>query len=81
MALMRKRKVSFMMRTVVNSVEDGRVRVTGPSGEGVVEADSVITSLMAPEEGVWKDTAGSLAKEVYFIGDAKKTEAPSERDP
>jgi 2,4-dienoyl-CoA reductase (NADPH2) len=72
MALMRKRKVSFMMRTAVNSVEDVRVRVTGPSGEGVVEADSVITSLMAPEEGVWKDTAGSLAKEVYFIGDAKK---------
>lgn len=72
MALMRKRKVNFMMRTVVNAVEDGRVRVTGPSGEGVVETDSVITSLMAPEEGVWKDTARSLASEAYFIGDAKK---------
>lgn len=72
MALMRKRKVNFMMRTVINSVEDGRVRVTGPSGEGVVETDSVITSLMAPEEDIWKNTAGSLAGEVYFIGDAKK---------
>jgi hypothetical protein len=72
MALMRKRKVNFMMRTAVNAVEEGRVRVTGPAGEGAVETDSVITSLMAPEADIWRNTAGSLAGEAYFIGDAKK---------
>ncbi len=72
MALMRKKKVNFMMRTRVGAVEEGVVRVLGPSGEGAVEADSIIMSLFYPEEDIWRDMAHTLAGEAYFIGDAKK---------
>ncbi len=72
MALMKKKKVNFVMCTVVNSMTDGKITFTGPSGTGSLNADSVITSVFYPEDGVWKESAESLAKEVYFIGDAKK---------
>jgi len=62
-----------MMRTRVGAIEEGVVRVLGPSGqEGAVEADSIIMSLFYPEEGTWKDVAHTLAGETHFIGDAKK---------
>lgn len=72
MALMRKRKVTFMMRATVGSISNGNIRFTGPSGEGHLEADSVIMSIFQPEDGIWKKSMDSLAKEVYVIGDAKK---------
>lgn len=71
MALMRKRKVNFVMNTRINSVANSIVRVTGASGEGAIEADSVIMSIFHPEEGTWNQSP-SLAGEIYFIGDAKK---------
>jgi len=71
-ALMKKKKVTLMMHTKFVAVEDGLVRVLGPSGDGAIEADNVIMALFYPEEGVWKKAAPTLAKEVYFIGDAKK---------
>jgi len=72
MALMKKKKVNFMKRTRVTAIEGGLVSVLGPSGEGAVEADSIIMSVFYPEEEVWGRNASALAKEVYFIGDAKK---------
>jgi 2,4-dienoyl-CoA reductase (NADPH2) len=72
MALMKKKKVNFMMNTRVNSAESSLVKFTGPSGVGSLQTDTVIISLFYPEEGVWRQSPGSLADEVYFIGDAKK---------
>ncbi len=72
MALMKKKKVNFMMRTSVNEIKGNGVRFTGASGEGSSEFDTVVMAIMYPEEGVWRESAGSLADEVYFIGDAKK---------
>ena len=71
MALMKKKKVNFMMRTKVTGVEKGLVRFAGSKGEGSIEADSIIMSLFYPEE-TWKKTAHTLAREFYIIGDAKK---------
>ncbi len=72
MALMKKKKVSFMMRTSVSAISARSVGFSGPSGDGNAEFDTVIMAIMYPEDGAWKQYAGSLAKEVYFIGDAKK---------
>ncbi len=72
MALMKKKKVSFMMRTSVNLIEGSTVRFTGASGEGSSEFDTVVMSILHPEDGIWKQSMRSLAAEVYFIGDAKK---------
>ena len=72
MALMKKKKVNFMMRTAVNSIADGNIAFTAPSGEGNLEVDSIVMSIFHPENGIWKRSMGSLAEEVYFIGDAKK---------
>lgn len=72
MALMKKKKVSFMMRTSVSAISARTVGFSGPSGDGNAEFDTVIMAIMYPEDGIWKQSAGSLAKEVYFIGDAKK---------
>jgi 2,4-dienoyl-CoA reductase (NADPH2) len=72
MALMKKKKVNFMMRTSITSVGGNSVTFAGPSGEGSSEFDTVVMALMYPEDGIWKESAGSLAQEVYFIGDAKK---------
>jgi 2,4-dienoyl-CoA reductase (NADPH2) len=72
MALMRKKKVNFMMRTSIHDVGVGSVTFAGPSGEGSQEFDTVIMAIMHPEDGIWRRSAESLAKEVYFIGDAKK---------
>lgn len=71
-ALMRKKKVNLMMRTRVTGVEDGTVRVLGPSGDAGIEADNVISAIFYPEDGCWKKDSSTLAKEVYLIGDAKK---------
>lgn len=72
MALMKKKKVVLKTLTKVVAIDGGRVRVIGPSGEDTLEADSVIMALFHPEAGLWENNAQSLAKEVYFIGDAKK---------
>ncbi|MDD4197011.1 MAG: FAD-dependent oxidoreductase [Syntrophorhabdaceae bacterium] len=72
MALMKKKKVNFMMRTAIDSIGDRSIRFTGPSGQGSLEVDSVIMSIFYPEDGIWKQSVDSLAGEVYFIGDAKK---------
>ncbi len=71
-ALMRRKKVDLMMRTRIVGIEGGMIRVLGPSGESVVQADSIISAMFYPEEGEWKKLAPTLAKEAYFIGDAKK---------
>ncbi|HBL22922.1 MAG TPA: NADH oxidase [Deltaproteobacteria bacterium] len=72
MALMKKKRVNFMKSTRVTAIEDGRISVISPSGESTVEADSIIMSVFYPEEEVWGRKASTVAKEVYFIGDAKK---------
>ncbi len=73
MALMKRKKVVFMMRTAVESILEGMIKFTGPSGKGgYLEADSIIMSIFHPEEGIWKQAMEPLAKEVFFIGDAKK---------
>lgn len=72
MALMKRKKVNFMMRTSVSSIDSGAVRFISPSGEASSEFDTVIMSVLYPEGGIWWQSAASLAGEVHFIGDAKK---------
>jgi hypothetical protein len=69
---MKKKKVNFMMLTSVDSIEGPNIQFSGVKGEGTLEFDSVIMAVLYPEDGIWRQSANSLAKEVYFIGDAKK---------
>ena len=72
MALMKKKKVNFMMLTSVDAIDGQSIKFSGAKGEGSLEFDTVVMAVLYPEDGIWKQSAGSLAKEVYFIGDAKK---------
>lgn len=69
--LMKKRKVLFLNKTKVSRIEDRLVHVSGPSGEKTIESDSIIITLFEPEK-MWQKEMKGLAREIYFIGDAKK---------
>jgi NADPH-dependent 2,4-dienoyl-CoA reductase/sulfur reductase-like enzyme len=69
--LMKKNKVLFLSQTKVANIEDKFVHVTGPLAEKTIEADSIVMAMFKPEKNLRQETKG-IAKEVYFIGDAKK---------
>jgi 2,4-dienoyl-CoA reductase (NADPH2) len=70
--LMKERKVIFLTRTKVSAKEDQKVSVLSQNkGEITIEADSVIMALLEPDE-YWHTNVLNIAKEVHFIGDARK---------
>jgi 2,4-dienoyl-CoA reductase (NADPH2) len=69
--LMKKNKVLFYTQTKVTRLEDNLVYISGPLGEKSVETDSIIMTLLKPEES-WRQGTQGFIKELYFIGDAKK---------
>jgi len=71
MGLMKTKKVVFLTRTRVSGIEGTLVRVSGPSGEKMIETDSIIMALLEPAKNRW-ETVQDIAREIYFIGDAKK---------
>ena len=66
--LLREKKVSLMTGTRILGVEAGGIRVAGPKGEKVIEADGVIMAVQTPG----KPWDPSVAAEVCYIGDAKQ---------
>ena len=81
MALMKKKKVSFMMGTSINSIEGSNVRFTGPSGEGSSEFDTIVMSILHPEDGIWKAIRGVSGRGSIFHWRCKETPAPPQCDP
>ncbi len=70
--IMKERKVIFLTGTKVSLIQDRLVSVSAPyTGEKTIEADSVIMALLEPDE-YWRKNALNIAKEVHFIGDARK---------
>ena len=69
--LMKKNKVLFLTQTKVTDIKDGLIHVSGSTGEKTIEADSIIMALFEPEKS-WQQETQGIAKEVHFIGDAKK---------
>jgi 2,4-dienoyl-CoA reductase (NADPH2) len=69
--LMKKNKVLFLTQTKVLDIKGRFVRVSGAPGEKTIETDSIIMAVFQPDKS-WRQETQGIAKEVYFIGDAKK---------
>jgi 2,4-dienoyl-CoA reductase (NADPH2) len=70
--LMKEKKVILLTSTKVSSIKDHQVSVSSQhTGEKSIETDSVIMALLEPDE-YWYNSTLNIAKEVHFIGDAKK---------
>jgi 2,4-dienoyl-CoA reductase (NADPH2) len=69
--LMKKNKVLFLTQTKVTDIKGGLIHVSGSTGEKTIEADSIIMALFEQEKS-WQQETQGIAKEVHFIGDAKK---------
>ena len=66
--LMKTRKAAFFTNTGIERVEKGIVYLNGKKA-GSFEADIIVAAVLEPEKK-WRDLAA--AKEVYFVGDAKR---------
>lgn len=71
--LMKERKVNILTRATVSLIEDRQVIVSIPlDGEKTIAADSVVMALLEPDAHWRNDVLLDIAKEVHFIGDARK---------
>ncbi len=66
--LLKGKKVNLTAGVGVVGIEEGGVRISGPTGEKLIPCEGVILADQVP----WKGWDASFQGEIHYIGDAKK---------